>query len=121
MKIRLHEIEFGANEPDKSKAFYESVLKLTTTVDKDNLKVFNSDNTGVDFNASKHYAPCVFVTSFITDDINSIIQNLHSSGINYDGPKASHLGMLCVEFKDPDGNIIKVNQPTDTSLSWLKV
>lgn len=120
MKIRLHEIEFGTDDINSSKAFYESVLKLRTTVDEDNLKVFNSGNAGIDFNSSKHYAPGVFVTSFITDDINSIIDTLHSSGINYDGPKASHLGMLYVEFKDPDGNIIKVNQPTDASPSWLK-
>lgn len=121
MKIRIQEIELGTNDPGKSKLFYSSILGLETTVDQSGLKVFNSGVTGVDFNTSTHFPYNTTVTSFLTDDLQTVIDNLSSKGIVFSGPKKSHLGMTTIEFNDPDGHLIRVNQPTKESPVWLKV
>ena len=121
MKIRLQEIELGANDPGKSQLFYNSILGLETSIDQEGLKVFKSGVAGIDFNTSTHFPTKTTVTSFLTDDLQTIIERLNSSGISFDGPKKSHLGMTTIEFKDPDGYLIRVNQPSEESPNWLKV
>jgi catechol-2,3-dioxygenase len=121
MKIRLQEIEFGAGNTDKSKGFYQSVLGLDPVIDQDQLKVFNSGVAGVDFNISEHQPSKSVVTSFLTNDLQKLVDRLVLTGILYEGPVKSHSGMMSVSFQDPDGNMIKVNQPTAESPSWLKV
>jgi catechol 2,3-dioxygenase-like lactoylglutathione lyase family enzyme len=121
MKIRLQEIELGTQDPSISKSFYNSILGLDTVVDKANLNVFKSGIAGVDFNTSSHLPAKVTVTSFLTDDLQLIIERLDASGISFDGPKQSHLGMTTIEFKDPDGYLVRVNQPGAASPSWLTV
>ncbi len=121
MKIRLQEIELGANDPNKSKLFYNSILGLETSVDKEGLKVFNSGVAGIDFNISTHLPSKTTVTSFLTDNLQNVIDRLSANNIAFSGPKKSHLGMTTIEFTDPDGYLIKVNEPTAESPSWLKV
>jgi catechol 2,3-dioxygenase-like lactoylglutathione lyase family enzyme len=121
MKIRLQEIEFGANDPNKSMLFYNAILGLETSVDQEGLKVFNSGVSSVDFNTSTHYPSKITVTSFLTDNLQNIIDRLSVNNIAFAGPKKSHLGMITIEFNDPDGYLIKVNQPTDESPDWLTV
>ncbi|MEP6749137.1 MAG: VOC family protein, partial [Bacteroidota bacterium] len=76
---------------------------------------------GVDFNISSHSAANIRTTSFLTNDLQKVVDRLQLTGVLFDGPVKSHLGMMSVSFQDPDGNIIKVNQPTEESPSWLKV
>jgi catechol-2,3-dioxygenase len=121
MKIRLQEIEFGAFDTGKSKGFYQSVLGLDPVIDQDELTVFNSGVAGVDFNISSNSPANIRTTSFITNDLQKLIDRLSLTGILFEGPVKSNLGMMSVSFQDPDGNIIKVNQPTEESPSWLKV
>jgi predicted enzyme related to lactoylglutathione lyase len=119
MKIRLQEIELGTQDPSTTKTFYNSILGLKTTVDQEKLKVFKSGVEGLDFNASTHLPAKVTVISFLTDDLQTVIDRLNAGDVSFDGPKKSHLGMTTIEFKDPDGYLIRVNQPTDASPSWL--
>ena len=119
MKISLQEIELGTLNPNISKDFYNSILGLDTVVEKENLNVFESGIAGIDFNTSTHLPAKVTVTSFLTDDLQTVIERLNASGISFDGPRKSHLGMTTIEFKDPDGYLIRVNQPSDASPSWL--
>jgi len=121
MKIRLQEIEFGAGNTDKSKGFYQAVLGLEPVIDQDQLKVFNSGVAGVDFNISEHTPVNTVTTSFLTTDLQKIIDRLQLTGVLFEGPSASQLGMLTISLQDPDGNYIKINQPTTESPSWLKV
>ena len=121
IKIRLQEIELGTQDPEKSKAFYNSILGLEAIVDQDNLKVFNSGIAGIDFNTSTHLPTKIIATSFLTDNLQAVIDRLTANGISFDGPKKSHLGMITIEFKDPDGYIIKVNEASNTSPSWLQM
>ena len=121
MKIRLQEIELGVSDPDKSKLFYNSILGLDTSVDQEGLKVFNSGVAGVDFNTSTHFPSKKTMTSFLTDNLQNVIDRLSANGIVFSGPRESHLGMTTIEFNDPDGYLIRVNQPTKESPAWLKV
>ncbi|MFT3947822.1 MAG: VOC family protein [Agriterribacter sp.] len=121
MKIRIQEIELGVSDPGKSKLFYNSILGLDTSVDQEALKVFNSGVAGVDFNTSTHFPSKTTMTSFLTDNLQNVIDRLSANGIVFRGPHESHLGMTTIEFNDPDGYLIRVNQPTEKSPTWLKV
>jgi catechol-2,3-dioxygenase len=121
MKIRLQEIEFGAQDTGKSRGFYQAVLGLDPLIDQDRLTVFNSGVAGVDFNISAQQPANVRTTSFLTTDLQKVIDRLSLTGVSFDGPAKANLGMISVSFQDPDGNMIKVNQPTEESPSWLKV
>ncbi|MDB5208708.1 MAG: hypothetical protein JWR72_3783 [Flavisolibacter sp.] len=121
MKIRLHEIEFGSNDVKQSTLFYRSVLGLQTTVIQDHLSVFSSGNEALDLNLSSHLPKGIAAVSFITDDLEEIIKRLEEGRISFDGPSSSHLGMTSIQFKDPDGYLIKVNAVGAESPEWLKV
>jgi catechol 2,3-dioxygenase-like lactoylglutathione lyase family enzyme len=121
MKIRLHEIELGTKDPAISKNFYTSILGLDAVIEKENLNVFQSGVAGLDFNTSTHLPTKNTVTSFLTDDLQTVIDRLNDSGIAFDGPKKSHFEMTTIEFRDPDGYLIRVNQPTAASPSWLTI
>ena len=97
------------------------MLGLDPVIDQEQLKVFNSGVAGVDFNLSQHQSCKKVVTSFLTNDLQKLMDRLQLTGVCYEGPVKSHLGMMSVSFQDPDGNMIKVNQPTADSPSWLKV
>jgi predicted enzyme related to lactoylglutathione lyase len=121
MKLRLHEIEFGTEDPAKSKQFYHTILGLDTKIDQEHLNVFNPGISGVDFNTSAHFPSKIVVTSFLTENLQQVIDRLNTNGVAFTGPEKSHLGMTTIQCKDPDGYTIKINQPTDESPSWLKV
>lgn len=72
-------------------------------------------NYNLDLNTSNHFPQGVTCVSFITDDLKATENRLKAANIPYDGPKPSHLGMTCIQFKDPDGYLIKVNTPGSSS------
>jgi catechol-2,3-dioxygenase len=121
MKIRLQEIELGIQNTTSSKEFYNSVLGLDIQINQDNLKVFKTGIGGIDFNTSTHLPAKTIVISFLTEDLAAIIATLTEKRIFFEGPKPSHLGMTTIEFKDPDGYLIRINQPSNTSPDWLIV
>ncbi len=121
MKIRLHEIEFGAGNTGKSKGFYQAILGLDPVIDQDEMMVFNSGVAGVDFNISEQQPVSKVTASFLTTDLQKIIDRLKLTGVVFEGPLTTQFGMLSISLKDPDGNYIKINQPTSESPSWLKV
>ena len=111
MKIRLHEIEFGSNGVEKTTAFYQTIFGLKPSVQQEGLTVFDAGLKGLDFNISNHLPQGTVAVSFLTNDLNEMERRLKEAGISYQGPSSSHLGMTCIEFKSPDGYIIKVNTP----------
>lgn len=110
MNLKLHELELGSANPEKSKAFYNAILNLNTVVDQQHLKVFDAGTQGLDFNISTHLPPKTLIISFVTDDLQPVIERLKANNIEFTGPKPSHLEMTTIEFKDPDGYLIRVNQ-----------
>lgn len=121
MKIRLQEIELGTQDPAISKSFYGAILGLDIVVDQENLKVFKSGVAGIDFNTSTHLSANAVMTSFLTDNLQEVMERLTANGISFKGPKISHFNMITIEFTDPDGYLIRVNQPSDASPSWLAI
>ena len=111
MKIRLHEIELGTSDVQRSKSFYQSVLDLEPQVEIEGLNVFDSGTAGLDLNTSNHFPQGIVAISFIVDDLGEIERKLKSAGISYEGPAPSHLGMNAIQFNDPDGYLIKINSP----------
>ncbi|WP_336517663.1 VOC family protein [Pollutibacter soli] len=120
MKIRLPEIESGVMDPARSRVFYNEVLGPEIVHQHDHLAVFNSGVGGVDVNIAAHLAAKQIVTSYITDDLGAMIDILNAKSIPFRGPEPSHLGMRMIEFRDPDGFLIKVNEATDESPEWLR-
>lgn len=121
MKIRLLEIEFGTDDVQKSTAFYKQILGVEATVSQHALSVFNLKANQIDFNVSKHFSPKEMCTTFLTDNLEEMMVKLKAQNVLFNGPKPTHLGMISIDFKDPDGHLIKVNQATHTSPSWLKL
>jgi len=105
MKIRLHEIELGTSDVQRSKSFYQSVLDLEPQVEIEGLNVFDSGTAGLDLNTSNHFPQGIVAISFIVDDLGEIERKLN------EGPAPSHLGMNAIQFNDPDGYLIKINSP----------
>ncbi|MES2777866.1 MAG: VOC family protein [Bacteroidota bacterium] len=118
--MRLHEIELGSADPEKSKEFYKTVLGLNLSVDQQGLKVFKTGAGSLDFNVSTHLSAGTVAISFLTDDLSLTIQKLQALGIRYDGPERSHLEMDAIRLKDPDGFTVIINAPTAGSPAWLK-
>jgi len=116
MKITLQEIEFGSENVAQTKLFYQTIFGFETAVDQENLSVFNLAANAIDFNISTHLPPQTVCVSFLTDNLDEVMKKLNENAIVFDGPKPSHLGMMSIAFKDPNGNSIKVNQPGKTTL-----
>ena len=119
MKIRLHEIEINAKDPNASKKFYHEILGLGVAVDQDGLKVFDSGWPGIDVDASTHY-PGKTSVSFLVEDLDKFVTELKAKGINTDAPYNTHLGMRAITMQDPDGHRIEIQSPTQKSPQWLK-
>lgn len=119
MNLRLQEIEFGSAEVEKTKQFYQTIFGFETTVDQENLTVFKLNTNNVDFNHSTHFPAQSVCISFLTDNLDEVTDKLTANAIPFNGPKPSHLGMMSISFNDPNGNLIKVNQPTESSPNWL--
>jgi catechol 2,3-dioxygenase-like lactoylglutathione lyase family enzyme len=119
MKIRLHEIELNARDPETSKKFYHDILGLGVAVDQDGLKVFDSGWPGIDVDASTHY-PGKTSISFLVENLDQFIAELRAKGITADTPYDTHLGMRAITMQDPDGHRIEIQCPTQTSPEWLK-
>lgn len=120
MRIRIHEIETGAANPEKTADLLSSLLGLPLKLQQASLTVLDSGITGLDFNISNHLAEGAVRISFLTDDMQSLIQHLNDRHITYEGPYESHLAMLAVRFKMLNGIEIVVNTATDSSPDWLK-
>jgi catechol 2,3-dioxygenase-like lactoylglutathione lyase family enzyme len=121
MKIRLHEIELGASDVTASTRFYQSLFGLAANVQQNGLTVFDAGVNGIDLNVSEHLPAGIAAISFLTDDLEEIQQRLAEQDIAYDGPFASHLEMTCLQFKSPDGYVVRVNTPGKESPKWMKI
>ena len=119
MKLKLHEIELDAIDPEASKKFYSDVLGLPVNRDQEGLKCFDSGWPGLDIDASVHF-PGKLSLSFLVEDIDQFIKELRDKGIQVDDPSDSHLGMRAVSLEDPDGHRVEIQSLTEKSPEWLK-
>jgi catechol 2,3-dioxygenase-like lactoylglutathione lyase family enzyme len=119
MKLRLHEIELNAKDPEASKSFYTDVLGIPILLDQQGLKCFDSGWPGLDIDASIHF-PGQMSISFLVEDIDQFVNELRDKGVQVDDPDGSHLGMRAVALEDPDGHRVEIQAPTEKSPEWLK-
>lgn len=119
MKIKLHEIELNAKDPEASKRFYNQVLGIPVSLDDEGLKCFDSGWPGLDVDASVHFPGKVSI-SFLVEDIDVFVRDLRAKGIVVDDPGDSHLGMCAFALEDPDGHRVEIQSPTEKSPQWLK-
>ena len=119
MKIKLHEIELDAKDPETSKRFYHEKLGIPINLDKNGLKCFDSGYPGLDIDASIHFPGKVSI-SFLVEDIDAYVKELRAKGLDVDDPGDSHLGMRAFALEDPDGHRIEIQSPTEKSPQWLK-
>jgi catechol 2,3-dioxygenase-like lactoylglutathione lyase family enzyme len=119
MKIKLHEVELDARDPEASKRFYHETLGLPINLDENGLKCFDSGYSGLDIGASIHFPGKVSI-SFLVEDIDAYVKHLRARGVKVDDPADSHLGMRAFTLQDPDGHRVEIQAPTDASPDWLK-
>lgn len=120
MKLRLHEMEFGSGDVQRSTDFFQTGLGLAPTVQQEGLTAFGDGLPGPDFNVSNHQAKGAVVIGFLTDDLEEAQRRLSEKSIAYEAPAASHLGMNSLRFNSPHGYVIKINAPGAASPGWLK-
>ncbi|MBI4834905.1 MAG: VOC family protein [Planctomycetes bacterium] len=116
--MKLHEIELFSKDPEASRRFYHELLRLTVRVDQKELKVFDSGVKGLDLDVSGHN-PGKTQISFLVLDLEETIRQLKERGAKIPEPFDSHLGMRGIRLEDPDGNIVVIHAPTETSPEWL--
>jgi catechol 2,3-dioxygenase-like lactoylglutathione lyase family enzyme len=119
MKIKLHEIELNASDPEASKRFYSQILGLPVNVDQAGLKCFDSGWPSLDLDVSVHFPGKVSI-SFLVEDLDAFADELRAKGVAVDDPTESHLGMRAFALEDPDGHRVEIQSPTETSPPWLK-
>ena len=119
MKIKLHEIEMDAKNPEASKRFYHETLGIPINLDENGLKCFDSGYPGLDIDASVHFPGRVSI-SFLVEDIDAYVKELRDKGVEVDEPGDSHLGMRAFALEDPDGHRVEIQSPTAKSPQWLK-
>ena len=119
MKLKLHEIELNAKDPEASKRFYHDLLGIRINLDQKGLKCFDSGWSGLDLDVSVHFPGKVSI-SFLVDDLDQFVKKLRGKGIEVDDPDDSHLGMRAVTLEDPDGHRVEIQATTEKSPYWLK-
>ena len=119
MKLKLHEIELNAKDPEASKKFYHGILGLRISQDHEGLKVFDSGWPYLDVDALVHHPGQVSI-SFLVQDLGKFVRELRAKGVNVGEATAAHLGVRAIILTDPDGHRVAIRAPTDASPDWLK-
>jgi lactoylglutathione lyase len=111
-------------DPQRSKAFYESVFGLAPAYEDENSAAFNFDNMIVNLLAVSAAHDLIepatvagpetgsrFQLTIWVDDTDAVCAELRSRGIELlNGPMDREWGVRTASFKDPDGHIWEVAQ-----------
>jgi catechol 2,3-dioxygenase-like lactoylglutathione lyase family enzyme len=120
MKLKLHEIELFTRDPAESRRFYGEILGIELHLQEPaGLNVFDSGWPGLDFDTSVH-RPGKNTVSFLTDDLDGLVQRLRAAGRDVPDPAPSHLGLSATMIEDPDGHVVVLQGLTATTPEWLR-
>ena len=115
-------IAFGATtQPERAKAFYESVLGLRLLADEPWALVFDAHGTMLRLQKVQLFTPVPFTAlGWKVDDIHARLQRLGQAGVTaerYPHLEQDPLGVWTAPgggkvawFKDPDGNTLSLTQ-----------
>jgi len=111
----------ATSKPDEARAFYENVLGLTLLSDEQYAIVFDANGTTLRVQKAGSFTPQQFTAlGWHVDDIEATMAVLRAKGVTFEQfpwmPEGSNGIMTFPEgarvawFKDPDGNLLSIDQ-----------
>jgi len=111
----------ATSKPDEARAFYEDVLGLTLLSDEQYAIVFDANGTTLRVQKAGSFTPQQFTAlGWHVDDIEATMSALRAKGVIFEEfpwmPEGSNGIMTFPEgarvawFKDPDGNLLSIDQ-----------
>jgi len=111
----------ATSKPDEARAFYENVLGLTLLSDEQYAIVFDANGTTLRVQKAGSFTPQQFTAlGWHVDDIEATMSALRAKGVIFEEfpwmPEGSNGIMTFPEgarvawFKDPDGNLLSIDQ-----------
>jgi catechol 2,3-dioxygenase-like lactoylglutathione lyase family enzyme len=111
----------ATSKPDEARAFYEDVLGLTLLSDEQYAIVFDANGTTLRVQKAGSFTPQQFTAlGWHVDDIEATMAALRAKGVVFEQfpwmPEGSNGIMTFPEgarvawFKDPDGNLLSIDQ-----------
>ena len=111
----------ATSKPDEARAFYENVLGLTLLSDEQYAIVFDANGTTLRVQKAGNFTPQQFTAlGWHVDDIEATMAALRAKGVIFEEfpwmPEGSNGIMTFPEgarvawFKDPDGNLLSIDQ-----------
>ena len=111
---------------ETAKKFYESTLGLTKVMENEQVLTFRSGNSTLFVYRSQHAGTNqATAVTFVAEEVDDLVRTLKGRGVtfeHYDLPQMTRHGdvhvagtMRTAWFKDPDGNIVSLVTPPNTS------
>src|SRR5438874_5989165 len=108
-------------KPDEAREFYENILGLTFVSDEEYAVVFNANGTTLRVQKVAEVFPKPYTTlGWHVDDIKAGVKGLAAKGVKFEfydfmQPDADGIvtfpdGARVAWFKDPDGNLLSLDQ-----------
>jgi catechol 2,3-dioxygenase-like lactoylglutathione lyase family enzyme len=111
----------ATSKPKEARSFYEDVLGLKLVSDEEYAIVFDANGTTLRVQKAENFTPYPFTSlGWHVDDIEKAVADLRSKGVTFEQypwmPESSNGIMTFPEgarvawFKDPDGNLLSIDQ-----------
>lgn len=111
----------ATSNPKEAKAFFEGKLGLTLISDEEYALVFDANGTTLRVQKAGEFTPHQFTAlGWHVDDIEATVRELRAKGIVFeqypwmaegsDGIMTFPGGARVTWFKDPDGNVLSIDQ-----------
>jgi catechol 2,3-dioxygenase-like lactoylglutathione lyase family enzyme len=111
----------ATSRPDEAKTFYSDVLGLTLISDEQYALVFDANGTSLRVQKAGSFTPHEFTSlGWHVDNIEVVMKELRSKGVVFeqypwmpaedDGIMTFPGGARVAWFKDPDGNLLSLDQ-----------
>ena len=111
----------ATSKPDEAKAFFQDKLGLTLISDEQYALVFDANGTTLRVQKAGEFTPHQFTAlGWHVDDIEATVRELRAKGVVFekypwmpegsDGIMTFPEGARVAWFKDPDGNVLSIDQ-----------
>ncbi len=107
--VRVADICLMSRDVEKRTRFYED-LGLSVTLDQGGLKCLPLGDKELAIHREVSGEPVGPGISLLVDDLESLIGNLKSKGIKFNGPSESHMGTSAIKVEDPEGFWLEIHQ-----------
>lgn len=118
-EIKLRELRLNVKDTQASKKFYNELLGIPIFTEQEGLLIFESGWPNLDIKSSID-SNDHFMVSFLVNDHSQILSRLSQDGFKPGDPVEIDHNMLAFRLKDPDGNRVEIQTPTEDSPDWLR-